>query len=250
MNRLTDKVAIVTGASSGVGESISKLFAAEGAIVFMIARRENELKRVADEISAAGGKAIPFAGSVCKGEDIEKLFRLAYDAYEHIDIVVNNAGTTGHNYGIATVTEEDCYELYETNTMGSMRCFREGLKYMLPAGKGTFVSIGSVGGVLGKGGAAYAMTKGGQVALAKQVAFEYSCEGIRSNVICPDGIRTPLLNNRPDPHVVDRCKAHSCTGIGICEPEEVAYTALFLASDESSGINGQAVICNKGTNLC
>jgi NAD(P)-dependent dehydrogenase (short-subunit alcohol dehydrogenase family) len=254
MNRLQDKVAIITGTSSGIGKAAAKLFAAEGAKVVMIARRGNLQEEIAKEIIAAGGEATPFTGDITKQEDVEALFKLAIEKYGKVDIVVNNAGIAGFNYGSATVPDEDCYALFETNTMGTMRCVREALKYMLPAGKGTFVAIGSVGGLLGHGGAAYAMSKGGQVNLAKQIAVEYHLEGIRSNVICPDGVDTPLIRDENgwkaiDPHVSNACVAHACAGVPLCQPEEVANVALFLASDESVGINGRAIICDKGATL-
>lgn len=254
MNRLQDKVVVVTGASSGIGESIVRIFAAEGAKVYMIARREERLKKIADEVKAAGGTAIPFAGTVDSQENVTALFDLVIKDCGKVDVVVNNAGIGGKD-GTACVTDEECYRLFETNAMGTMRMVREALKYMVPAGKGTFVAIGSVGGLIGHSGPAYALSKGGMVNLSRQIAFEYHLEGIRSNAICPDGVDTDFSKDADgnwaynDPHYVKACQDHVCPGTPLCTADEVAQVALFLASDESEALNGQAIICDHGANL-
>ena len=239
MNRLQDKVAIITGASSGVGKCIAESFAAEGAKVMLFARKENLLTEIVNDIKAKGGEASFLAGSVTDQKAVEEVFKKTVDAYGKVDIVVNDAGIGGY-YGA-----------------GSMRFVREGLKYMLPNKKGVFVFIGSVGGLLGHAGAAYALSKGAMVNLARQVAVEYHLEGIRSNAICPDGIMTPFIydfeadtwKNTCEEHVVKATTGHICAGTPLCQPEEVASLALFLASDESSAVNGQAIVCDHGANL-
>lgn len=254
MERLKDKVAVVTGAASGVGRCISHLFTAEGAKVVMIDRAEENLKKTAEEVRAAGGDILEFKGDVSVLEDVKEAFKATIDKYGKVDIVVNNAGIVNYNEGVAGASDKDCAELWETNALGELYCMREAMQYMLPAGQGTFVAIGSVGGCRGHGGAAYALSKGAQVNLARQVAFEYHKEGIRSNVICPDGINTPLIKDENgwkavDPHVAEACTSHVCPGTPICQPEEVAQVALFLASDESRAVNGQVIIVDHGANL-
>lgn len=254
MNRLQDKVAFVTGASSGIGKAIAKLYAAEGAKVILFARREKELNEAADEIRAAGGTALVIAGNVGKDEDVKNAFDKTVEAFGTVDIVANVAGTIHWNDCIETVPNSDCYEMYEINTMGSMRTCREAIKYMLPKKNGAFVFIGSVGGLLGHGGVAYAMTKGGMVSLAKQIAFTYHKDGIRSNVICPDGVMTTFgfVDGKwpgMDERTVKACSEHTCPGTPLCTAEEVASLALFLASDESVAVNGQAIICDHGATL-
>lgn len=255
MNRLENKTVIVTGASSGVGNAISRLFAAEGAEVVLFARREELLKKTADEIEKAGGKAIAVAGDVCSQKDVEHVLKVTIQKYGKVDVVVNDAGIVNYNSGISNVTDEDCYELYETNAMGTMRMMREAMKYMLPAGKGNFVAIGSVGGLLGHAGAAYALSKGAMINLARQVAVDYHLEGIRSNAICPDGIMTDFCKNpdgtwkAQDPHTVAATTKHFCEGTAYCTPEQVAQVALFLASDESAAVNGQCIVVDHGGNL-
>ena len=228
MNRLQDKVAIITGASSGVGKCIAESFAAEGAKVMLFARKENLLTEIVNDIKAKGGEASFLAGSVTDQKAVEEVFKKTVDAYGKVDIVVNDAGIGGY-YGAADVPDKECYDLFDTNAMGS----------------------------IGHAGAAYALSKGAMVNLARQVAVEYHLEGIRSNAICPDGIMTPFIydfeadtwKNTCEEHVVKATTGHICAGTPLCQPEEVASLALFLASDESSAVNGQAIVCDHGANL-
>ena len=208
MNRLQDKVAIITGASSGVGKCIAESFAAEGAKVMLFARKENLLTEIVNDIKAKGGEASFLAGSVTDQKAVEEVFKKTVDAYGKVDIVVNDAGIGGY-YGAADVPDKECYDLFDTNAMGS------------------------------------------------KVAVEYHLEGIRSNAICPDGIMTPFIydfeadtwKNTCEEHVVKATTGHICAGTPLCQPEEVASLALFLASDESSAVNGQAIVCDHGANL-
>lgn len=257
MERLCGKIAVITGASSGIGEAVARIFAEEGAKVFLFARRKERLDKIALEINSSSkgdGCAIVFAGSVNEQKDVTALFKLIIRTYGKIDIVVNNAAIPGIA-GTADVSDEECYRLFETNAMGSMRMVREALKYMIPAGKGTFVSVGSVGGCLGHAGPAYAISKGGMVNLARQIAFEYHLDGIRSNAVCPDGVDTDFSKNSDgtwramDPHCVKACQEHVCPGTPMCTADEVAKVVLFLAGDESEAINGQVIICDHGATL-
>lgn len=254
MNRLENKVAFVTGASSGIGQAIAKLYAAEGAKVVLFARREKELNDAVAEIVAAGGQAMAIAGTVTSDEDVKAAFDRTVQTYGTVDIVANVAGMVRWNDCIETVPDKDCFDLYDVNAMGSMRCCREAIQYMLPKKSGTFVFVGSVGGLLGHGGVAYAMTKGGMVSLGKQIACTYHQDGIRSNVICPDGVSTTFgfVNGEwagMDERTVKACADLVCPETPLCTPEEVANLALFLASDESSAINGQAIVIDHGATL-
>ncbi len=254
MKRLENKVAFIAGSSSGIGKATAKLFAAEGAKVVLFARRAKELHETADEIISSGGKAIAYAGDISNDAAVKAAFDKTVEAYGTVDIVVNCAGIVRWNDCIETVPDSDCYEMYEINTLGSMRTCREAIKYMLPKKSGTFVFIGSVGGLLGHGGVAYAMTKGGMVSLGRQIAFSYHKDGIRSNVICPDGVMTTFgcVDGKwvgMDERTVKACAEHVCPDTPLCTAEEVANLALFLASDESSAINGQAIVCDHGATL-
>ncbi|MEG0780921.1 MAG: SDR family oxidoreductase [Oscillospiraceae bacterium] len=254
MERLNGKVAVVTGASSGIGYAIAKLYAAEGAKVILLARREKELKELAESIAAAGGEAVVSVGDMASNDDVKRAFDTAIEKFGKVDIVANVAGMVRWNDTIETVPDKDCYDMYDVNTMGAMRCCREAMKYMAPAKSGTFVFVGSVGGLLGHGGAAYAMTKGGMVALAKEIAFTHHNDGIRSNVICPDGVMTTFgfVDGQwvgMDEKMVKACSDHVCPGTPLCTAEEVANLALFLAGDESVAVNGQAIICDHGANI-
>lgn len=250
MNRLKEKVMVITGAASGIGKASAILAAREGAKLVMLDIQGEKLQETEKEICSSGGEAIAITGSVDRDEDVAKLLKTAIDRFGHVDIAVNDAGILRNNEGAVNISDEDTMALFETNAMGTLRVVREALKYMLPQKHGTFVTVGSTGGVLGHGGAAYALTKGGQVMLTRQVAFDYHLEGIRSNAVCPDGVDTPLIRNENgwlirDAHTTASCMKHSVGEAGICSAEQVANVVIFLASDESSGINGQAIICDR-----
>lgn len=149
MERLKGKVAVVTGAASGVGESIAKLFTSEGAAVVLIDRDEKNLKRVCGELQEKNSDILECLCDVSIVEQVKEAFDKTIGKYGKVDIVINNAGILDYNRGAARVTDEACAELIATNAMGELYCMREALKYMLPAKKGTFVAIGSVGGCLG-----------------------------------------------------------------------------------------------------
>lgn len=254
MNRLENKVAVVTGASSGIGNAIARLYAAEGAKVVMFARREDKLRETETEIIAAGGEAIACPGDLCSGEDVTRLFDLTIEKYGKVDIVVNNAGLIRRNECIETVTDKDCYDLYEVNSLGPMRVCREAMKYMMPAKNGTFVFIGSLGGLMGHAGSAYAMTKGAMITLAKQIAVTYHRDGLRSNAICPNWVLTEFgfVDGKyvgQDERAVKGCMDHECSDTPPCTAEDVAKVALFLASEESKPINGQYIVCDNGISL-
>ena len=252
MDRLKDKVAIVTGANSGVGAAIARLFAAEGAKVVMTARREAALKEVADEIAAAGGEALAIATDISKPEDPERLAAAAIDAYGHIDILVNNAGILEAGLKpIDRFTDEDLDRIIETNEKGTMRCMRAASKRM-EAGA-SIVNIASIAGAKGCGGAAYVASKAAIIGVTKHTALRFQATGIRCNAICPGNITTPMTSNinpaELDPDMIGAMAMHSNMKTQSCTPEDVANIALFLASDESRALTGQIIVSDFGSML-
>ncbi len=260
MGRLDNKVAIVTGASSGMGMEISRLFAKEGASVVAIARRKERLQGVIDEITRQGGKAIAVAGDVTIQADIEKAVRTAVEKYGHLDIVVNNAGLMDNMAPVDRMSDEMFDNVIDVNLKGPFLMFRAAIPEMLknpdnpkyPAGfgKGAFVTVASAGGLRGAiAGPAYTASKHGVIGLAKNVAFMYAKKGIRSNIIAPGGVATDMAAAITgwDPEGVAICTGDAeISNPRYGTPEEIAMLALFLASDESSLINGATVTADAG----
>ena len=257
MGRLDGKVAIVTGASSGMGEAITKLFAKEGATVLAIARRKEKLQHVIDEVTKKGGKAVALAGDVANEADVKNAVKTAVEQYGKLDIVVNNAGALDKVAPVADLDDETWRNVFAVNVDGPMYMFRAAIPEMLKnpgdaegLNKGAFVTVSSIGGTHGgHTGAAYTASKHANLGLAKNVGYMYAKKGIRSNIIAPGGVATEMAAAMTgwDPEWVGICTS----GNAECNPRtgapgEIAELALFLASDESSLINGATVTADAG----
>lgn len=252
MRRLEGKVAVVTGANSGVGAAIARLFAAEGANVVMAARRKEALDEVANEINHGGGRTLAVPCDISKPEDPEKLMVAAVEAFGKVDILVNNAGIL--ESGLKPVdrfTDEDLDRIIETNQKGTMRCMRAATKRM-QAGA-SVVNIASVAGEKGCGGAVYVSTKAAVIGVTKHAALRFQATGIRCNAICPGTIVTPMVAGTTaadmDPDMMGAMATHSNLKTQPCMPGDVANIALFLASDESRALTGQILVSDFGAML-
>ena len=246
--RLKDKVALVTGASSGMGLEIARLFAGEGASVVVVARRKDRLTALVDQITASGGKAVAVAGDVTREEDVRSAVQTAVTTYGRLDIVINNAGLMDRMDPAADLDDDIWNAVIDVNLTGPMRFFRAAIPEMEKAGGGAFVTIASVGGICGgRAGAAYTASKHGVVGLAKNVAYAYARKGIRSNVIAPGGVSTEILTGKDlNEEGAKIYAAGMATNPRMGEPMEVARLALFLASDEASLVNGAVVTADAG----
>ena len=246
--RLKDKVALVTGASSGMGLEIARLFAGEGASVVVVARRKDRLTALVDQITASGGKAVAVAGDVTREEDVRNAVQTAVTTYGRLDIVINNAGLMERLDPAADLDDDVWNAVIDVNLTGPMRFFRAAIPEMEKAGGGAFVTIASVGGICGgRAGAAYTASKHGVVGLAKNVAYAYARKGIRSNVIAPGGVSTEILTGKDlNEEGAKIYAAGMATNPRMGEPMEVARLALFLASDEASLVNGAVVTADAG----
>ena len=252
MDRLKDKVAIITGANSGVGQATAIMFSQEGAKVVLAARRVEPLEKVANEIKANGGDVIIVPTDISSEEQVNALINKAYDTYGKIDILVNNAGVLDKNLnGIAKFEQDDFDKVISINTKGTMMCIKAALQKMTDGA--SIVNVASVAGVSGTGGAVYVASKAALVGITKHTAMVYAKSNIRCNTICPGSIITPMTmtidRSQSDMNVIGSMSVHNDLSVGFCQANDVAAIALFLASDESRSITGQSIVSDFGATL-
>ncbi|WP_067624162.1 SDR family oxidoreductase [Alicyclobacillus acidiphilus] len=248
---LQNKVAVVTGAGSGMGKEIAKLFAQEGAKLVLADIAEAPLNEVAKEIQASGGNAIPIVSNVAREEDIQTMINTAVSEFGALDILVNNAGIMDKMTAAADVTDELWERVFAVNVGGPMRAIRKALPIMMKQGHGVIINTASVGGLFGsRAGAAYTASKHAVVGLTKNVGFQYANFGIRCNAIAPGGVETNIGADMADVDMSALGMQRAMVGMGLNprmgKPDEIAKLALFLASDDSSFVNGTVIIADAG----
>lgn len=249
---LKNKVAIITGANSGVGAACAKLFAQNGAKVIMGARRLEALEAVAQEIKEQGGEAVVVRADISKDEDCKALVQAAMDNFGQLDILVNNAGVLDSFLkGIAQFDDEEIQKVIGVNEIGTMQCMRAALPVMKYGS--SIVNVASVAGFNGGGGAAYVASKAAIIGITKHTAMSYAKEGIRCNAVCPGTIATPMVAGMDpaqlDARVMGGMALHSDLQLPICQPIDVANIVAFLASDLSKALTGQIIVSDFGVNL-
>ncbi len=251
MNQLANKVAIITGASSGIGYETSKLFAAEGAAVVIGARRKAELEALAVEIELAGGKVRMLAGDVRDESYARALVATATNAFGGLDIAFNNAGELGELGDMPSMSVSSWTQTLETNLTSAFLGARFQLPAMLKRGGGSLIFTSSfVGNTVGMAGmAAYAASKAGVVGLMKALAVEFGPVGIRINALLPGGTETDMARRFADtPEAMDFVRSlHALKR--IASPDEIAKSALYLASDASSFTTGAALLVDGGVSI-
>jgi len=254
MSHMTDKVALITGASSGIGRATAEAFAAKGARVVLAARREEELATLVKEIEARGGKATAIRTDVSVAGDVEKLVVHALETFGRLDYAVNNAGIEGQWALVSDLPEEEWDRVLGINLKGTFLCLKYESRAMLAGGRGgAIVNVGSVNSFLGfASGSAYVASKHGLIGLTTSVSAELSPQGIRVNLICPGIVDTPMhrrARGAIGDALYDQVLQHSVHVRRAGRPEEIARSIVFLCSDEASYITGTTLTPDGGFTL-
>lgn len=248
MDELKNKVAMVTGAASGIGRAAVELFAAEGAIVVAADVTDGAGQMLADELSRNGHTCSYVHADVSKESDVEAMVHLALAQYGRLDVLFNNAGVEGDSAPTADATLDNWERVIGINLRGAFLGCKYGIQAMLRTGGGSIINTASVAGLVGfPGSPAYAASKGGVVQLTRTAALEYATQGVRVNCVCPGIIDTPMAQRftHGDPAVTARIAALEPVG-RMGQAREVAQLALFLASDRASFITGAAIPVDGG----
>jgi len=250
MGRLEGKAAVITGGGRGIGRSICLAFAKEGAdVIVNYASKDQPAQEVVEMVKKMGRKAVAVKGNVAIKADAERIIQTAIDSFGKIDILVNNAGVSKPNM-LYKMTEEQWNEVLDIHLKGPFLCIQAASKYMMEKKYGKIVNVTSAAGVSGtKGQINYSSAKGGIIALTKSAARELAGYGITVNVISPGYVSTDMTEKiRTDPKLKEIYTGRILLG-RFSEPEEVAPTFVFLASDESNYITGQLFCVDGGLGM-
>jgi len=246
--KLQDKVAVITGAASGIGRATALLFAREGARVVVADWDESGGSRIAEEIAEAGGEAVSVRTDVSQAEDVRSLINAAVEGYGRLDVLFNNAGVEGELAPTADCSLENWDSVIGINLKGVFLGMKYAIPHMVSNGGGTIINNASVAGVVGFAGLpAYCASKGGVIQLTKAAALEYAKAGIRVNAICPGVIATPMVERVLGDSEEMKKTFEALEPVGrFGTPEEVARLALFLATEDSSFCTGAPFIVDGG----
>ncbi|MCY3778413.1 MAG: SDR family NAD(P)-dependent oxidoreductase [Candidatus Aminicenantes bacterium] len=245
MGRLADKVAIVTGAGQGLGESVALRFAAEGARVAVVDVNPETAAETVERIREAGGEAILIVADCSEEQDTERMAETTLEQFGRIDILVNNAAVFGKVAPVYEIDTEVWDRIMRVNLRGPFLCSKAVIPQMKRQGAGSIVCVSSVSGVQGNENQAdYNTSKHGLIGLTRCIAQDCGLDGIRANAVCPTGMNTPMMANTPAENVAPY--AGQTLMSRFAEPSEVANAILFLASDEASYITGAVLMVDAG----
>lgn len=241
--RFKNKIVIVTGGASGIGEASARLFASEGAHV-VIADFSDHGQVVADDLSRQGTRALFVKTDVSNAGAVQHMVKAAVDAFGRIDVLFANAGIAADG-PVDQLSEQAWDRTIGINLTGVYLCDKYVIEQMLKQGGGAVVNCGSIHSHVGKAGVtAYAAAKGGVKLLTQTLAIDYAAKGIRVNAVCPGYIDTPLLKAAPEEVKDALVKLHPMGRLG--RAEEVARTVLFLASEDASFVTGASLLVDGG----
>ena len=247
--RMKDKVVILTGASSGIGNATALKLASEGAKVTVVARRAERLEELKEKAADLPGEIYPVPGDVSKDEDIAKAVDMTVEKYGRIDVLINNAGILDNYLSADSMTDEVWDKVMAVNVTGPMKMIRAAMPVMLKQGKGNIINTSSVGGLFGgKGGMAYVASKHALIGMTKHIGVMFQDKGIRCNAIAPGTIKTEIAGTvkTPNMDMMQKIVKGFQNFPVVADAEEIANIMLFLASDESSFVNGTTLVADGG----
>jgi len=248
---MNERVALITGAGSGIGRATAEAFAAKGASVVLASRRPESLSTLAAEIQARGGTASYIGADVSVATDVEAMVAFALERFGRLDFAVNSAGTEGRPAAISLLLEEEWDAVLDTNLKGTFLCMKYESQAMLASQRGgVIVNVGSVNSFLGFArGAAYVASKHGLVGLTTSASAELASQGIRVNLVCPGIIDTPMhrrLRGSLGDAMYDTVLSERVHLRRAGRPEEIAKSIVFMCSDEASYITGSTLVADGG----
>lgn len=249
--RLQGKVAVITGAGSGMGLAMATLFANEGAKVVAGDWNAERLDAAIAGIQERGGTIIGTQGNIADQATAEQLVDLAITTYGRLDVLCNNAGVMDYMQGVGELSDEIWRRVLSINLDGPMFTSRRAIQHMLTHGGGSIINIASTAGIHGgAAGAAYTASKHALVGLTRNTAWMYAQRGIRCNAICPGATKTNIGESMPSDRLdaagAARAGAFAALAPAYLDPGDIAVLALFLASDESRNINGAIIPADAG----
>lgn len=251
MKKLENRVSIITGAGSGMGKAIALLFASEGSKVVATDINQERLDLLEKEIEEIGGIVHTVLANIAKEEDIENMINVATSSFGTLDILVNNAGIMDHFAPVGEVDNSMWEKVMAVNVDGPFKAMRSALKIFLAKGSGNIINIASLGGLNGaRAGAAYTTSKHALIGLTKNTGYMYAKSGIRCNAIAPGAVNTNIGDtidfSKITPLVNERIMPGMALNPRTGDPAEIAKVALFLASDDSSFVNGAVLVTDGG----
>jgi NAD(P)-dependent dehydrogenase (short-subunit alcohol dehydrogenase family) len=247
--RLANKVAIITGAASGMGKAAAELFAREGASIILADIMVKEGEEIVRDIREAGGHAIFVKTNVANEDEVKHMVETAIDTFGHVDVLYNNAGIMPAEDGSVTeITEATWDRIMDINIKSAFLCCKYTIPYMVKQGSGSIINVASFVAFLGctVPQDAYTVSKGGMLSLTKSLAVQYGRYNIRCNAICPGPIETPLLRVLWTSEEARNLRLNRIPLGRFGEAKDIVYMALYLASDESSWTTGAWLLVDGG----
>ncbi len=247
MGRLDGKVCVITGAGGGMGREAAIVFTGEGAKVCVA---DVDLELAEETVSESPGDAFPLRANVADEDDVKHMYATTAEHFGGIDVLYNNAGISPADDASVLDTSEVAWErVQDVNTKGVFFCCKHGIPYLLERGGGSVINVASFVAILGAATSqiSYTASKGAVLAMSKELGVQFARQGVRVNALCPGPVETPLLLAifGDDPAAFKRRQVHWPTG-RLGKPREIVNAALFLASDESTFVNGAAFVVDGG----